>query len=339
MDVLESVFARAEGSGIRVCFPEATEEKILLASREVTDKHYAVVSLAGDPAAIKAAAAQYNVDLTGIDIIDTTDEEALEKAAELYAGTTTTMLSKKAVLRRAKADPMYAGLMYQAIGDVDVCFAGLTHTTGEVILGGQMVIGLADGVSVVSSVGIFNIPGYEGSEGQLLAFGDSAVNTNPSDEDLASIAISCCDTIRALLGWEPRCAMLSFSTDGSMEHSMVDKVRSATKIANELRPDLLIDGEFQFDSAVSPRVAAKKVRHDSKVAGRANIVIWPDLNAGNIGVKLVQYLARADAYGPMLQGFRKIVCDCSRGAPVSELVGNVAMSVVRAKELKTLKEE
>ena len=333
MDVLERVFAEAKKADITVAFPEATEEKILLAARETTDKGYAKVALVGVPEQIKAAAEQFNVSLDGIRILDTTDEEALDKAAERYAETNT-MMSKKSVLRRAKSDPMYASLMYQAIDEVDVTFAGLSHTTGEVILAGQMIVGLADGVSTISSIGIANIPGFEGSEGNLLAIGDSAVCVDPGPEELASIAISACDTVSALTGWTPRCALTSFSTDGSMEHPKVDKIREAKRIANEKRPDLLIDGEFQFDSAINPKVAAKKVKRESAVAGQANIVIWPDLNAGNIAVKLIQYIGHADAYGPMLQGFKKIVCDCSRGAPVSELVGNVAMSVVRAQALK-----
>ena len=213
---------------------------------------------------------------------------------------------------------------------MDVTFAGLTHSTGDVIMAGQMVVGLADGVDTISSVGIFDIPGYEGSEGQYLGFGDSAVCANPDAEQLASIAISCCDTVAALVGWDPRAALLSYSTDGSAEGPLVDKVLEAKRIANERRPDLKIDGEFQFDSAVRPEVAAKKVRRESDVAGKANIIIWPDLNVGNVGVKLVQTFGKADAYGPMLQGFAKVVCDCSRSAPVSEIVGNVAMSCVRA---------
>ena len=172
------------------------------------------------------------------------------------------------------------------------------------------------------------------AQGPLLAFGDSAVCTDPDADQLASIAIAACDTVRALVGWEPRCALLSYSTCGSGEGPLVDKVVEAVKIAQNRRPDLAIDGEFQLDSAISPKVAAKKVRRESRVAGRANIIIWSDLNVGNVGVKLVQQFARADAYGPMLQGFAKIVCDCSRGAPVSELVGNIAMSCVRAQGVK-----
>ena len=193
-----------------------------------------------------------------------------------------------------------------------------------------MVIGLKPGIATISSIGLCDIPGFEGSEGSLLAIGDSAVCTNPNPEELASIAISACETVQSLLGWEPRCAMVSYSTLGSGAGELVDKVVVAVKIANEKRPDLAIDGEFQLDSAINPAVAAKKVQRESKVAGKANVVIWPDLNVGNVGVKLIQQFGKADAYGPMLQGFAKVVCDCSRSAPVSELKGNIVISAVRA---------
>ena len=226
------------------------------------------------------------------------------------------------------------GELDRYVWPVDAVFAGLSHTTGDVIAAGSLVIGLKEGIVTPSSVGIFKIPGYQGSEGELLCFGDSAVCVDPGPEELASIAISACETVQELLDWQPRCAMLSYSTDGSAESAMVDKVRTALSIAREKRPDLLIDGEFQLDAAINPQVAAKKVRRKSGVAGKANIIIWPDLNVGNIGVKLVQNFAHADAYGPLLQGFHKVVCDCSRSAPVSELVGNIAMAAVRCQNKK-----
>ena len=229
---------------------------------------------------------------------------------------------------------MDRALMMERIDDVDITFGGISCSTGDVIIGGQTIVGLADGIDTISSCGIFNIPGWEGSEGHLRGFGDAAVCVDPDPEQLASIAISAAETVQALMGWEPRVAMLSYSTDGSAESPMVDKVRAAVKVAQERRPDLAIDGEFQLDSAIVPAVAAKKVRRESPVAGKANVIICPDINVGNIGVKLVQNFAHADAYGPMLQGFKKIVCDCSRSAPVSELVGNVVMSCVRAQALK-----
>lgn len=197
-----------------------------------------------------------------------------------------------------------------------------------------MIIGMKPGISTISSIGLADIPGYEGSEGSLLAVGDSAVCTNPNAEQLASIAISACDTVQELLGWESRCAMVCYSTLGSGQGELIDKVTDALKIANELRPDLAIDGEFQLDAAIVPAVAEKKVKRESKVAGKANVLIWPDLNVGNTAVKLIQQFGHANAYGPMLQGFNSIVCDCSRGAPVSEIKGNVVISAVRAAESK-----
>lgn len=332
MDIMESIYQRARSAPQRVAFPEATEEKILQAARTCAGQGICRPVLVGDPDAIRAAARQYDVALDGIEVVDAFAEVAL--AALIADYTAKYPLNSAKTMRRKAKDPMYTALMMQAAGQVDVTFAGLTHSTGDVIMAGQMVVGLQEGVSTISSVGIFHIPGYEGCEGPLLAFGDSAVCTAPDADQLASIAIAACDTVRALVGWEPRCALLSYSTCGSGEGPLVDKVVEAVKIAQNRRPDLAIDGEFQLDSAISPKVAAKKVRRESRVAGRANIIIWPDLNVGNVGVKLVQQFARADAYGPMLQGFAKIVCDCSRGAPVSELVGNIAMSCVRAQEVK-----
>ncbi len=329
MDMMERIFERAAGCPQRVAFPEATEEKILLAAKECVEKKLIVPILVGDPAAVRAAAAQYGVDLAGMELFDSTDEVAVEELVVAYHQMND-MLSEKTLKRRAQRDCMYTALYLLALGKVDAMFSGLVHTTGDVIAAGSLIVGLKDGVVTPSSIGIFKIPGYEGSEGDLLAFGDSAVCVNPEPEELASVAVSACETVQSLLGWEPRCAFLSYSTDGSAESSLVDKVREALKIAQEKRPDLKIDGEFQLDAAINPKVAAKKVGRASEVAGKANIIIWPDINVGNIGVKLVQNFAGADAYGPLLQGFKKVVCDCSRSAPVSELVGNIAMAAVRA---------
>ena len=329
MDLMEMIFEKAKANPQRVAFPEATEEKMLQAAYESVSQGFCKATLVGDPAEIKAAADQFGVDISGMEIFDNNDEEKKTAAFEKYVAEYSDMLSIKSLTRKSK-DPMYTAMVLQCNGEFDVTFAGLTHTTGEVILGASTIIGLKDGIDTASSTGLFVIPGFEGSEGQYLLFGDSAVCTKPTPAERASIAISACETVKGLLGWEPRCAMLSFSTDGSMEHEMVDDVRESVKIANERRPDLKIDGEFQLDAAIDPKVAAKKVKRESEVAGKANIIIWPDINVGNIGVKLVQQFAKADAPGPFLQGFKKIASDCSRSAPVSELVGNIAMCVVRA---------
>ena len=194
----------------------------------------------------------------------------------------------------------------------------------------EMIIGLKEAISTVSSMGILSIPGYEGPEGNLLGIADCAVCPAPGSEELADIAISTADTIRSLLGWEPRVALLSFSTKGSASHERVDTVLKALERVRERRPDILIDGELQLDAAIVPEVAARKVKEDSPVAGRANILIFPDLESGNIGVKLVQRFAHAVAYGPLLQGFARPVSDLSRGAPVEEIIGAVTMVAVQA---------
>lgn len=320
------------GNKQRVAFPEATEEKILKAARDAMDMGAIDAVLVGNPDEIKKAAEEYGVNITNMQIEDVTDENRRNANAEEYAAGHFN-LSASAVKRKCKDAMMYAFVL-QEIGKCDCVFAGLTHTTGEVILAAQMFIGMKEGISTVSSVGIMDIPGYCGENGTLLAFSDAAVCISPDSEELADIAISTCDTVKTLLGWEPKCALLSYSTDGSAESPMVDKVRNAVRIANKKCPSYAIDGEFQLDTAINPKVAEKKVRRKSRVAGKANIIIYPDINAGNIGVKLVQLFAHADAYGPMLQGFAKPVSDCSRSAPVSELVGNIIMLAVRTKQAK-----
>ena len=332
MDIMEKIYEKAASNPQKVTFSECTEEKILLACRECADKKLIVPVLVGNKTEIEEAAKVFGISLDGMEFFDTSDEAAVAALITEYRGVND-MLSEKALTRRS-ADPMYPSMMLVAVDKADASFAGLTHTTGDVIAAGSIMVGLKDGITTPSSIGIFKVPGYEGSEGDLLAFGDSAVCVNPASEELGSIAISVCETVKGLLGWEPRCALLSYSTDGSAESELVEKVRNARNIANELRPDLKIDGEFQLDSAIRPEIAAKKVKRESEVAGKANIIIWPDINCGNVGVKLVQTFGKADAYGPLLQGFKKIVCDCSRGASVSELVGNIAMAAVRAQENK-----
>lgn len=333
MDVMEKIYDRAKSKPQRVIFPEATEDKILMAAYQASQMGFCIPTLIGTPEDIKAAAAKYGVDISGMTIIDNNDEAMKEAAFEKYRANYSDMLSLKALKRKSK-DPMYTAMVLECNGDFDVTFSGFAHTTGDVILAATTIIGLQEGIDTPSSTGLLISPTYEGSEGNALIFGDSAVCTNPTPAERASIAISACETAIGLLGWEPRCALLSFSTDGSMEGDMVDSIRESVKIANERRPDLKIDGEFQLDAAITPKGAAKKVKRESEVAGKANIIIWPDINVGNIGVKLTQIFGNCNCPGPFLQGFKKIASDCSRSAPVEELVGNVAMCCCRSANQK-----
>lgn len=333
MGLMETIFERAKANPQRVAFPEGQDEIIMQAASEAVESGLARVVLVGDEVELRELAATRGFAADAFDYSDTASEEGNDELVVRYSELPVCQLKEKGIRRRLQR-PLERAMILQAVGDADITFAGKVATTGEVIAAGQALVGLAAGIDVISSMGVFDIPGYEGPQGTLLGFGDSAVCANPTAEQLATIAISCCDTVAALCGWEPRCALLSYSTCGSSAGELVEKVAQARDIANERRPDLAIDGEFQLDAAINPDIAARKVGRESSVAGQANIIVWPDLNVGNVGVKLVQQFAHADAYGPMLQGFAKVVCDCSRGAGVSEILGNVAMSCVRAQALK-----
>lgn len=329
MSVLDKVYEKARLHSQRVAFPEAENERMMQAAYEAAAEGCIYPVLVGDSARLRELCRQRGYGEDIFTFVDVGDEAYRDKLIERYLHCPQCFLTEKS-LRRKMKDPLYFAVVMQAAGEADVTFAGIDSTTGDVLMAGQTVLGLQEGITTVSSIGLCDIPNYNGSEGSLLAIGDCAVCTNPDAEELASIAISACDTVSQLLDWEPRCALCSYSTCGSGQGELVDKVTAALAIVREKRPDLAVDGEFQLDTAIVPAVAAKKVQRESAVAGRANVLIWPDLNVGNIAVKLIQQFGHADAYGPMLQGFNKVICDCSRGAPVSELKGNIIISAVRA---------
>jgi phosphate acetyltransferase len=327
-NIMEQLQLKAKSDPKRVVLPEAQEEKILRAARAVRDMGIAIPILVGKPDDISAVATRSGVSLENITIVDNMEEAKIDHLTEEYLKISQSLPLR--ALKRMLKDPMNYAAVMVALNEADCMVAGLSHTTGEMIMTSEMIIGLKEGISTVSSMGIMSIPGYEGPEGDLVAIADCAVCAAPGDEELADIAISTADTVRSLLGWEPRVALLSFSTKGSATHERVDTVLQALEMVRERRPDILIDGELQLDSAIVPEVAAKKVSGESPVAGRANTLIFPNLESGNIGVKLVQRFANGVAYGPLLQGFAKSVSDLSRGAPVAEIVGAITMAAVCA---------
>jgi phosphate acetyltransferase len=328
MDVMEQLQLKARANPQRVVFPEADEEKILRAARQVQDMGIAYPILVGEPKTVSALAGSIGVSLDGINVVGHNDAGMIERFVSEYTKINPDFPAS--AVKRMLKDPLYFAAMMVKLDEADCMVAGLSHTTGEVIMASEMIIGLQEGISTVSSTGILSIPGYEGPEGSLLGIADCAVCPAPNSKELADIAISTADTLHRLLDWEPRVALLSFSTKGSATHERVDTVLKALEMVRERRPKMLIDGELQLDSAIVPEVAARKVKGGSPVAGKANILIFPDLNAGNIGVKLVQQFAKAMAYGPLLQGFARPVSDLSRGAPVEEIVGATTMVAVRA---------
>lgn len=329
---IEQLIDQAKENPKSIVFPESDHEKVLLAARKVTDLGIAHPILIGKEEEIQALADQIGVSTEGFQFIDHLEEGRIEKLIEKYLQKSQEF-SEKALNRKLKQALNFAAALVR-VDECDCLAAGINHTTGEVILASQMFIGMQEGIETISSLGIVEAPGFEGPEGNLLAISDCAVCQNPNASELADIACATSDTMKSLLGWDTKAALLCFSTDGSGEHEITQKVVEAVKLANERRPDLAIDGEFQLDAAINPAVAAKKVKRESKVAGKANILIFPDLNAGNIGVKLIQTFGKAMAHGPLLQGFAKPVTDFSRSAPVDEIVGNLVMLVVRAAHVR-----
>ena len=265
-----------------------------------------------------------------MELVDNTDETAADALAERYMAAGERLISAKGCRRKIK-NPMYYAMMMEELGDVDCTFCGHTNTTGDVLMAAQTIIGLQEGVDVPSILALVETPGFEGPEGNVICFTDCGLNPEPNASELASIAIAAADGVASLMGWEPRVGFLSFSTVGSGAGESVDKVNEAIALVHERRPDILADGEFQLDAAIDPKVAAKKVDRPSEVAGRANVLVFPDLNAANIAVKLVQRFAGGSGYGHNLSGFKCPVADSSRGATVEEIVGDIAMLVLFAR--------
>jgi len=249
-----------------------------------------------------------------------------------YVATYTEMRgAKEAIAGRLLTRPLYFGSMMVRQGDADGLVAGVATITAAVVKAAKLVVGVREGLSIASSFFIMVFEGHDYGEDGALLFADAALNPDPTKEELAEIAVTTARSAEELLGWEPRVAMLSFSTKESSVNEMTMRVMEATEIAQELAPDLLIDGELQVDSAIDRRVAKRK-RVGPPVAGRANILIFPDLNAGNISYKIAQYLGGAKAYGPIFQGFRKPINDLSRGATAQDVVGVTAATVVQARK-------
>lgn len=326
--LIDELIEKAKIAPKRVALPECEADKTLLAARRVLDSGVAFPVLINDPAIITETAARMGVSLDGMDIVDINDEAARAELVGRYLSSPRE-LSEKSCLRKIK-NPIYYAMMLEAVGGVDCTFCGHTNTTGDVLMAASTVIGLQEGVDVPSIMALVEIPGFDGPMGERIVFADCGLNPEPTAGELASIAIASADSIRALMGWEPRVAFISFSTDGSGAGESVDKVKEALAITGERRPDIYADGEFQLDAAIIPAVAAKKVKHESAVAGRANVLIFPDLDASNIGIKLVQLMAHGKGYGHTISGFSRPVADSSRGASVDEIVGDIAMVVIAA---------
>lgn len=312
-----------------VVLPEGDEPRTVKAASIIAEEKLAKVVLLGDPTAIQAEAALQHVNLSNVEIVSPEKSSKFEE----YVGIYHELRKHKGVSRDEAADqvkdPIVFGTLMVHVGDADGLVSGASHSTAHTIRPALQIIKTAPGISIVSSAFIMIVPDCEFGDDGLFVFADCAVTPDPNAEELAAIAVSSAETARVLCDMEPRVALLSFSTKGSAQHDLVTKVQKATELAKGIAPDLAIDGELQADAAIVPKVGASKAP-GSAIAGKANVLIFPDLQSGNIGYKLVQRLAKASAIGPFLQGLKKPVNDLSRGCSVEDIVNVVTITAVQA---------
>ena len=331
MHLVDQIKAKARESLQTVVLPEGYDDRMIEASAKIVADGLAKVALLGNVDALNAKAAELGVSLAGVNLIDPKNSALLDGYADELVE-----LRKKKGLTKEQAielltgeDNLYFGSMMVHKGDAGGAVAGADNTTGDVLRAAFQVIGTAPGMKTVSSVFLMVTKTPEFGENGVLCFADCAVNPNPDAQALAEIAVSTASSCKSFLGVDAKVAMLSFSTKGSAKHEDCDKVLKALEIAKEMAPDLAIDGELQADAALLPKVGEKKAP-GSTVACKANTIVFPDLDAGNIGYKLVERLAGAEAVGPIVQGLAKPVNDLSRGCSVDDIVSVAAITAVQA---------
>ncbi len=324
MGIVDGFVEKAKGMSRSVVLPEGNDERIVQAARTIKDDGIADPILLGSAEEVGAAAEKAGVALDGIEVIDPKTSDKLEAYTEAYAKARE---MKPAIAKRMVKRALFFGGMMVAQGDADTLVAGVAHATATVIQAGALTVGYAPGIETASSFFLMVVPDFQGAKDKPFIYADCAVNIQPTPPQLADIALASHASGEKLLGEPARTAMLSFSSKASAAHDDIDKVTDALKIIQERAGDLKIDGEFQADAAIIGKVAAKKIKEPSEVAGQANVLIFPDLDAGNIAYKLTQYMAGAAAIGPFLQGFAKPISDLSRGASAQDIVATTAICV------------
>jgi phosphate acetyltransferase len=328
MDIIQVLIEKAKKQPMRIVYPEGFDERIVVAAAKSAEMGIALPVVVGNEEEVKSIALKNKVSTERLTIVPTTDAEKLGRYSADYSQARQV---KPGIAEKLVRKPLSFGCMMVKMGDADGMVGGVASATASVIQSATLTVGYRKGLSTASSFFIMVIPEFAGEKDKVLIFADCAVCIAPNARQLAEIGVASGLNARALLGIDPKIAFLSFSTKGSASHECVDKVVEALHIARGIDPTLEMDGELQGDSALVARVAAKKVK-ESSVAGKANVLIFPDLDAGNICYKLVQYLANAKAYGPVLQGFAKPINDMSRGASVEDLIGVTAITCVQAQQ-------
>lgn len=328
-NVMETIYAKAKAANKRIVLPEADDPRTVAAAQNIVERGLAQVVLVGDEDKIAEACKTAGADVSGCRIVDPATSPLREQYAKVFYELRKSKGVTEQQAREIIADPLYFGCMMVYSDEADGQVSGATHSTADTVRPALQILKTAPGCKLVSSFFVMIVPDCPYGENGVFIYADCGLVINPNAEELAEIAIQSAKTMKTLLGFEPRVAMLCFSTKGSASDPIADKVIEATRIAKQLAPDLLIDGELQGDAALVDWIGQKKAP-GSPVAGRANVLIFPDLNAGNICYKLTERLAKAEAYGPVLQGLRKPVNDLSRGCDVEDIVNVAAITAVQA---------
>lgn len=335
MELLDRIKENARKHNMRIVLPEGYEERTIKAADIAIKEGLAQIILIGDPAEIKFHAEK--VGLSNISKATIINPKSHDKKDRYIKMMVELRKSKGMTVEEASRlieDPLYLGVLMIKNGDADGEVSGADHSTGDVLRPAFHYVKTAPGISVVSGAFIMILPDKSFGENGVIIFADGAVHPNPDEKQLAEIAVASAHTARAIAGFEPRIAMLSFSTKGSAKHEMVDRVINATRIAKEMAPDLQLDGELQADAALIEAIGKSK-SPGSAIAGKANVLIFPDLNSGNIAYKLVQRLAHAEAIGPVLQGMAAPINDLSRGCSVTDIVSMIAITSNQAAGMKS----
>ena len=330
MSYIDLIKDRAKVDKKTIVLPESNDKRTLIAAAKILEEKIADIIMIGDEEKIMDGAGWLEVDLTGLKIINPQKTEKLDEYVNvLYETRKAKGMTPEKARQILLTDNMTFGVIMVKANDADGMVAGACHATADTLRPALQILKTAPGVKLVSGFFILDVPNCEYGEHGTFLFADCGLNQDPTPEELAAIADTSSRSFKSLIGPKPVIAMLSHSTKGSAKHPLVDKVVEATKIAKEKYPHLVIDGELQPDAALVPSVAKLKAP-GSVVGGKANVMIFPNLDAGNIGYKLVQRLGGADAYGPMLQGIAKPVNDLSRGCSWEDIVGVVALTAVQA---------
>lgn len=330
MDVINTIKQKAKQNKQRIVLPEGTELRTLTAANQIINEELASVILIGNKEEIERLASENNLKhIKHSTIVDPKHHEKKEYYIDMLVEIRKNKNLSYEKAARLIEDPLYLGVMMIKNGDADGEVAGAENATGDVLRPAFQIVKTLPGISVVSGAFLMILSDKSFGENGMMVFADCAVHPDPTAEELAQIAVATGNTTRAIAGFKPRIAMLSFSTKGSAFHPMVDKVVEATKIARQMAPDMLIDGELQADAAIIAAIGKKKAP-DSKIAGNANVLVFPSLETGNIAYKLVQRLAKAEAIGPVLQGMAAPINDLSRGCSVDDIVNLVAITANQA---------